>query len=51
MQSFDWRTLGVVHQFAPDMRTAYMTCAPPVDSIKCLTGNNTDLNRGYYRCS
>jgi glycerophosphoryl diester phosphodiesterase len=30
MQSFDWRTLEVVHQLAPDMRTAYLTSAPPV---------------------
>ena len=30
MQSFDWRTLEVVHQLAPDMRTAYLSGAPPV---------------------
>ena len=30
LQSFDWRTLQVVHQLAPDMRTAYLTSAPPV---------------------
>ncbi len=30
MQSFDWRTLEVVHKLAPDMRTVYLTGAPPV---------------------
>ena len=30
LQSFDWRTLEVVHQLAPNMRTAYLTGAPPV---------------------
>lgn len=30
MQSFDWRTLQVVHQLAPEMRTAYLTGTPPV---------------------
>jgi glycerophosphoryl diester phosphodiesterase len=30
LQSFDWRTLEVVHQLSPDMRTAYLTATTPV---------------------
>ncbi len=30
LQSFDWRTLDVVHMLAPDMRTVYLTGAPPM---------------------
>ncbi len=30
LQSFDWRTLEVVHQLAPEMRTAYLSATPPV---------------------
>ena len=30
MQSFDWRTLELVHQLAPEMRTAYLSATPPV---------------------
>jgi glycerophosphoryl diester phosphodiesterase len=29
LQSFDWRTLQVVHQLAPQMRTAYLSATPP----------------------
>jgi glycerophosphoryl diester phosphodiesterase len=29
LQSFDWRTLQVVHQLAPEMRTAYLSATPP----------------------
>lgn len=30
LQSFDWRTLQVVHKLAPEMRTAYLSATPPV---------------------
>lgn len=30
LQSFDWRTLDIVRQLAPDMPTVYLTGAPPV---------------------
>ena len=30
LQSFDWRTLQVVHQLAPEMRIAYLSATPPV---------------------
>ncbi len=30
LQSFDWRTLDIVHRLEPDMRTVYLTGAPPV---------------------
>ena len=30
LQSFDWRTLQVVQQLAPEMRTAYLSATPPV---------------------
>ena len=29
LQSFDWRTLEVIHRLEPDMRTAYLTGTPP----------------------
>jgi len=32
LQSFDWRTLDVVHRLEPDMRTVYLTGVPPVAS-------------------
>ena len=30
LQSFDWRTLDIVRQLAPDIRIAYLTGTPPV---------------------
>ena len=30
VQSFDWRTLEVMHRLSPDMRTAFLTGMPPV---------------------
>jgi glycerophosphoryl diester phosphodiesterase len=49
IQSFDWRTLAVVQQRAPGMRTAYLTAQQPwTDNIKPKTATSprwTDIIR------
>lgn len=40
IQSFDWRTLQVVHQIAPAISTAYLTIIDPEESNVSMTGTS-----------
>ncbi len=40
IQSFDWRTLQVVHQIAPTISTAYLTIIDPEESNVSMTGSS-----------
>lgn len=40
IQSFDWRTLQVVHQIAPGISTAYLTIIDPEESNVSMTGTS-----------